>query len=258
MTAQNPAAQLYTARTLCQTPLQTAETLKHIRAIGYGAVEVAGICPIESAELIRMTGDAGLTICAVHDEPNTILNNPQKAIERLNELGCELGVYSYPLGFDLGNAEDVRTMVGQLASAGEAFRAAGKTLCYHHHSLEFARFGRDTVLGHIIASVPSEILHIELDTYWVQHGGGTPSEWCARLNHRLPVLHLKDYGSIGGTPTMMEVGRGNLSWDAIIAAARAAGCKWFVVEQDICPGSPLDSLKISFEYLRSHQFAPGA
>ena len=40
MNLHDLAAQLYTVRTLCQTPRQTAATLQKIQSIGYRAVEV--------------------------------------------------------------------------------------------------------------------------------------------------------------------------------------------------------------------------
>lgn len=251
MKPEQIAAQLYTVRSLCTNRLETAETLKKIKAIGYSAVEVAGICAIESDDLLKITGDAGLKICAIHDVPDTVLDQPEQVVERLNVLGCDLVAYSYPAGFDLGKAEDVGRLVEKLTSAAPIFRAAGKRLCYHHHSLEFARYGEATVLEHILKSVDSQSLSLELDTYWIQHGGGSPVEWCARLKNRFPILHLKDYGSQGGTPVMTEVGNGNLDWPKILAAAEASGCEWFVVEQDTCPGNPLDSLKISYDNIRS-------
>ena len=39
---------------------------------------------------------------------------------------------------------------------------------------------------------------------------------------------------------------------AICRAAETAGCRWFIVEQDTCPGDPIDSLRQSFAYLTSH------
>jgi len=256
MIIQNLAAQLYTVRSLCQTPAETASTLKKIQAIGFTSVEVAGICPIESSELKMMIDDTGLSICALHGAADEILHAQEKVIERMNVLQCEYAVYSYPAGFDLGKTEDVRRLVQELATAGAAFRAAGKTLCYHHHSLEFGRYELSTVLEYIMGTVDSADLSIELDTYWVQHGGGSPVDWCTQMKNRLPILHLKDYGCIAGTPTMMEVGRGNLDWEKIIPAASASGCQWFVVEQDTCPGCPLDSLKISYEYISSDPIRP--
>jgi len=251
MKPEQIAAQLYTVRDLCTNLQETAETLKKIKTIGYSAVEVAGICEIGSDDLLKITGDAGLKICSIHDGTENVLDQPEKVVERLNALGCEIVACSYPPGIDLGNAEDVRQLVDKLKSAAVVFRAAGKRLCYHHHSVEFTRYGEATVLDHILKSVDPQSLSLELDTYWIQHGGGSPVEWCARLKNRFPILHLKDYGNTGGVPVYMEVGNGNLDWPKILAAAEASGCEWFVVEQDICPGNPLDSLRTSYENLRS-------
>jgi hypothetical protein len=33
---------------------------------------------------------------------------------------------------------------------------------------------------------------------------------------------------------------------------KTAGCRLFIVELDICPGDPLDSLARSFDYLAHH------
>ena len=44
-----------------------------------------------------------------------------------------------------------------------------------------------------------------------------------------------------------EVGRGNLNWDEIISASDNA--EFALVEQDECKGNPIDSLKISYDFL---------
>jgi hypothetical protein len=36
----------------------------------------------------------------------------------------------------------------------------------------------------------------------------------------------------------------------ILAAAEAAGCKWFIVEQDTCPSDPFECIKRSLDYLK--------
>ena len=84
----------------------------------------------------------------------------------------------------------------------------------------------------------------------VQAGGGDILAWIKRLSGRLPFIHLKDYG-IGPDlqPGFRELGRGNLDLPAIVDAATTAGCEWFIVEQDICPADPFDSLRVSYEYL---------
>ena len=50
-------------------------------------------------------------------------------------------------------------------------------------------------------------------------------------------------------PTFAEIGHGNLDWPRIVAAAKASGCEWYIVEQDRCDGDPFDSLKMSFDYI---------
>jgi hypothetical protein len=36
-----------------------------------------------------------------------------------------------------------------------------------------------------------------------------------------------------------------------VAAAERVGCEWFIVEQDVTPGDPFDSLERSFRYVQS-------
>ena len=54
---------------------------------------------------------------------------------------------------------------------------------------------------------------------------------------------------------MHEIGYGNLDFKAIVAAAEASGCEWFIVEQDSCPGDPFDSAKLSFDYIKANLVA---
>lgn len=241
------AAQLYTVRDLCQTPQSTATTLRKISDIGFRSIEVAGICPLDAKDLRAIAEDCGLVICAFHGDMNTTLQSSEKIVEYLDAINCQYGVYSYPLGFDIENPADVTRLINQLTKAKRIFDQGSKTLCYHHHALEFFRHDGSTILEKILRSTD---LQLELDTYWVQHGGGDILEWCKSLPDRVSVIHLKDYGIHQSQPTMKEVGSGNLQWERIIPAAKVAGCKWFVVEQDTCPGDPLNSLRQSFEYLQ--------
>jgi sugar phosphate isomerase/epimerase len=106
------------------------------------------------------------------------------------------------------------------------------------------------ILDRIFEEIPANRLVAEIDTYWVQYGGGDPLAWCRKLAGRLPVIHLKDYrvnpdNSVG----FCELGRGNLDMPAIVAEAARAGCMWYCVEQDVCPGDPFESIRLSFDYL---------
>ena len=64
------------------------------------------------------------------------------------------------------------------------------------------------------------------------------------------MVHLKDMVIREGKQVYAEVGEGNLNWPSILAACKEAGVRWYIVEQDICPGDPFKSLEISFNNLK--------
>lgn len=246
------AAQLYTLRDHCQTSSTLADSARKLREIGYLAVQVSGIGPIPDLEVVRIMADEGLTICASHEPSQRILDEPEAAIERVMNLGCTLTAYPYPRDIDLSQFECVRKLTERLDEVGALFRERGLWLGYHNHALEFVRCGDRTVLDYIFDHTRPENLVAEIDTYWVQFGGGDVVEWCRRLRGRLPFIHLKDYVfTAGNQPVFGEIGAGNLDFRRIVSAAEESGCEWFIVEQDSCPGDPFDSLRRSFEYLKT-------
>ena len=52
-----------------------------------------------------------------------------------------------------------------------------------------------------------------------------------------------------------EVGKGILDWPAIFAAAAKIKPAWYIVEQDTCAGSSIESARISFESLKTWGYA---
>jgi sugar phosphate isomerase/epimerase len=120
--------------------------------------------------------------------------------------------------------------------------------------MELRKFDKKTMLDLFFDHTNKQNLQATIDTYWIQAGGGDPAEWCRKLKRRLPIIHMKDYGVSrdNRTGTMMEIGNGNLNWPAIIQAAEKSGCEWFIVEQDICPGDPFESIKISYDYIKAN------
>ena len=247
------AVTLYTVRDFCKTASDLALTAQKIRALGYRAVQLSGLGPIPPEEIVRIMAGEGLTICATHEPSTVILEQPEKAIENLQKLGCRLTAYPYPQGIDFGDANSITALVRKLDAAGARFRAAGLTLGYHNHDIEFFKFQGAPVLDYIFAHSDPHNLVGELDTYWVHYGGGDCVEWCRKLRGRLPFIHLKDYAiTLERKATYCEIGAGTLPFRRIIDEAERSGCEWFIVEQDICPRNPFDSLQESFDYLKAN------
>lgn len=251
MKTEQIAAQLYTVRDFLKTPEDIAATLKKVKDIGYQAVQISALAPIEAPVLKKMLADNGLKCCSSHIHPAAVvLNEPEKAIDYLKEIDCPtLAIPSLPP--DYRTLDGYKRFAHEASEAGRKMRDAGLILMYHNHRFEFQKYGGKTGLDIIYDESDPECLQGEIDTYWIQAGGGDPVAWCARLKNRLPVVHYKDMTVIDNKEIMCEIGQGNLDFHAITKACDESGTQWFAVEQDVCPGDPFESLKISFDYMKS-------
>ena len=247
------AAQMYTLRDHLKTPHDIAFSMKKLRAIGYQSVQISGTCDIEESELNAILDDNGLTCCATHEPTKTLFETPQLVVERLQKLRCKYTAVPSPGAYPIATLNDVIEYSKNIERAGKVLQAAGRVLTYHNHHFEFRKLGGKTILDHIYDSTDATAVQGELDTYWVQYGGGDVVAWCEKLRHRLPLLHLKDFKiNDDNKPEFAEIGQGNLRWKEIIVAAENSGCQWFIVEQDTTPGDPFDSLKTSFDYIAEY------
>jgi sugar phosphate isomerase/epimerase len=247
------AAQLYTCRDTLQDAQGIAKTLARLRAVGYTAVQVSGLGPVPYEEVARILAGTGMRCCGTHEPSADILDSPAKVVESLRALGCGMTAYPYPAGIDLSSRAAVDCFIAKLQEAGEVLAGAGQVLCYHNHNHEFRKLEGKVILDLIYDGTTKSALQGEPDTYWIQYGGGDNVAWCRKLAGRLPIIHLKDYQTTADNqPMWCEIGAGVLDFKRIIAAAEESGCEWFVVEQDTCPGDPVESLAMSFRYIEEH------
>ena len=269
------AAQLYTIRDHIKTRADFEASMKKIRAIGYQAVQISAIGDIPDVTVKRIVDDNGLTICNTHVAYDDLVNRPERVIAQHQLWDCRhVAIGSMPPEFRAGE-DGFRRFAAIANGIGETLAAADLTFSYHNHSFEFVKFGGRTGLALLLEETDPRYVQMELDTYWIQHGGGDPVAWIERVAGRMPVVHLKDMvmqsptlnpspkmreglsstprqsRGGGGKPTqaMAEVGAGNMNFPAILAACERAGVEWYAVEQDFCAGDPFDSLAISYKNL---------
>jgi sugar phosphate isomerase/epimerase len=252
MKIEQVAVQLYTLREFLTTREGYQESLQKLADIGYRSVQVAGPRPISEAEIAALCAEKGLIINSSHEDPHLILESPDRVVENLEAFGCRYATYPFPKDLDVRDVAALGKLVRALNRSGEVLWKAGKSLAYHNHAIELELVEGQPILEIIYGETDPRYLQAEIDTYWVHAGGSSPAAWCARLRERLPLVHLKDYREEHGSPVFAEIGSGELDWRTIIATAEACGCQWFIVEQDICPGDPFESLEKSFRYIHDH------
>jgi sugar phosphate isomerase/epimerase len=245
------ALQLWTLRDHLKTEEDVARSFARVREIGYEHVQLSGFLPIAPARVKQLADAAGLGICATHEDGREIVEEPNKVADTLSTLGCRFTAYPSP-HVPLDTLDQVFALADDLSRAGEVLRSRGQLLTYHNHAIEFRKLGGKAILDWLYERADPIMLHGELDTYWVQAGGGDPAGYCARLSGRLPLLHLKDYAIIGeNEPITAALGEGNLNFPTILREADAAACEWYIVEQDRCLTDPFDAIATSLKYLKS-------
>ena len=250
MTDSRIAAQLYTVRDFTRTPEDIAETMRRVREIGYEAVQCSGMGRIEPSELRKIVDGEGLVICATHIPFERMRDEPERVIEDHHILGCKFtAIGSMPA--DYRNAEGFHRFAKEASLIAKRLAEGGLSFSYHNHSFEFEKFGDEIGLEILRTESDPKYFNLEIDTFWVQHGGGDPADWIRRCKDRVPLLHLKDMTNKDGQPIMAEVGEGNLNWPEILKAAEEACVEWYIVEQDTCQRDPFESLSISLRNLKT-------
>ena len=136
--------------------------------------------------------------------------------------------------------------------------AAGIQLCYHNHAFEFEPVGDTSGFQVLLDTLDPASAKIELDVFWVSVAGYDPVELLAANPGKFPLVHLKD--KTASLPTQFnekvppaafkELGAGVLDFPTILKAGAESGVEHYFVEQDQCPGDPLESLRTSYEYLK--------
>lgn len=242
------AAQLFTLREYLQNPLDIANTLMRVKAMGYNAVQLSAVGPIEPSALAEILEREALQAVITHTAFDRLVNDLPAVIAEHKLWHCP-NVAIGGLPGEYRNREGYVRFAGLATEIARKLADAGLTFSYHNHAFEFERYDGKTGMELLFDHADPTLFNAEIDTYWVQYGGGDPAAWISRMTNRLIVVHLKDMAIVENEIVMAEVGEGNLNWPRILAACREAGVRWYAVEQDVCRRDPFDSLAISLRNL---------
>ena len=245
----NLACQLYTLRDLVQRDF--AATAREVAKIGYRAVELAGFGNLERPSQVReVLDDLGLIVAGSHTTIEPLEHDLDAVLDANEIVGSPTVVLSFLPEARRKDAAGWKSAAAMLDKIGQACRGRGLELAYHHHHFEFQKFDGRTGLDLLWQHSDAANVKAELDTFWIRYAGGDPAGYVARLGPRATHLHLKDMQP-GPQRRFAEVGAGTLDFPGILEAARRAGVRWGIVEQDLTYERPaLEAVRISFDNLR--------
>jgi sugar phosphate isomerase/epimerase len=256
--AANLGVELYTVRSIITD--NPAQVLKSIQEMGYKEVEAvfASLGAIGPA-----LKDSGLKPVSVHVDTALFMEGGSKlddAFGHVKQFGFEYAVLPYIPPAQRGGADTFKKLADTLNKSGEKANAAGLKLCYHNHAFEFEPLAGTTGLEIMMRETHKNLASLELDIFWASVAGHDPVAVLKKYSGRIPLLHLKDKKS--GQPvqynenvphdTFREIGNGSIDIPAVLAAAKNSAVRHYFVEQDQTSGSPLDSLRQSYQWLSGH------
>jgi sugar phosphate isomerase/epimerase len=242
------AVQLYTVRDFVGTLNEVSSTFNRLAAIGYSGVELFFPKPFAPKDVRKALDDSSLKAVGSFVGWERLEAELDAVIAEHHILNC---YHITMLGFPPGclDLDGLKKFLALLRPVSERLAEEGIKLAYHNHSFEFAHVEGRTLLDWLYEETSPDHLKAELDVYWIQHGGADPVAWIQKCAGRISLLHMKDMAlTLEGEQRFSEVGTGNLNWPAIVEAAKSAGVKWYVAEQDLCyDRDPFESLSISYK-----------
>jgi len=249
--------QLYTVRDELQKDVPG--TIKKVAAVGYKEVEIYDLYGMSPVQFTKLLKDNGLTAVSGHYLLDVEKTQWEKKVGEAKELGLKYMVHAILDPDQRKSLDDYKRHVDLFNKIAEQAQKAGVQFCYHNHNFEFQKFDGVTVYDYLFKHLDPHLVQFEMDCFWVTHAGQDPVALFKRHPGRFPLLHIKDLKA-GNPPTtefdakmglFAEVGKGTIDWKRIFTAAPQGGMKHFFVEQDYCEVPPLESIKISYEYLHN-------
>ncbi len=249
--------QLYTLRDELQKDVPG--TIKKVAAIGYKEVEIYDLYGMSPAQFTKLLKDSGLTAVSGHYLLNVEKTQWEKKVAEARELGLKYMVHAILDPEERKSLDDYKRHVELFNKIARQTHQAGMTFCYHNHDFEFKKYGGITAYDYLFKQLDPNLVQFEMDCFWVTHAGQDPVALFKKYPGRFPLLHIKDLKA-GIPPSteydarmgeFAEVGKGTINWKRIFAAAPQGGMKHFYVEQDFCEVPPLESVKVSYEYLHN-------
>ncbi|OAS16421.1 sugar phosphate isomerase/epimerase family protein [Paenibacillus oryzisoli] len=243
---QKFAVQLYTLRNECAQDFPGV--LRELKGMGWAGVEFAGLHSYSAEEIAEVLQGTGLQTAGMHvsfERLNSELESVLTEARRLNTstLICPT------VPRELRNEEGFEQFHAQLNDTAKKIQPGGFTLSFHNHAFEFETIiNGKNALEYILEPSADNAVLAEVDVYWVAKARQDPAAFIRLYSHRMPTIHLKDMRD-DESRSFAEIGTGVINFDPILIWGEGNGVAWYVVEQDVCQGNPMDCVKLSLTNL---------
>nr|WP_280518735.1 sugar phosphate isomerase/epimerase [Lederbergia wuyishanensis] len=239
------AAQLYTVREELAKGIRPV--FQELKEMGWAGVQISALpADHDPQEISAILKETGLGTAGMHISLDRLENDLENVLKEADLYDTKDIVCPY-LPQEYWNQEGYTKVKENLNAI--ARKAPDYRISYHNHAFELeTEINGVSALEFLLEPSEDNLILAEVDVYWVKKGGRDPLSFIQPYANRMPIIHLKDMTN-DEKELFAEVGTGQIDFVPILQWGEKSGVEWYAVEQDVCPGNPMDSLKISLENL---------
>ncbi|MBM7097896.1 sugar phosphate isomerase/epimerase [Bacillus sp. H-16] len=243
---QKLAAQLFTVRDLLREDFPGV--LRELKDMGWAGVQIGGLFDYSKEEIAAVLYETGLKTAGLHAGIDRIRNDLQAVVEEADTFQTKDIICPF-VPEDLRHEAGYRELKDDLNTIAGKLEKNGYRISYHNHDFEVqTQVDGKHALDFLLNPAEGNKILAEIDVYWVKKSGLDPLEYVTQFKDRMPIIHLKDMAD-NTEQSFTEIGNGIIDFAPILRWGEQNGIEWFAVEQDTCPGNPLESLAVSLSNL---------
>lgn len=232
--------QLYTLRN--ELPKDVRGVIAKVAKAGYNQAETfgfnkqSGFWGLNAKQFNDLLKQNGLTTPSGHYDCNSFFRNGNMEdinayIDVAHATGQKYIIVPSLNESLIKTKEDFKRVADNLNKLGKILGKEGLKAGYHNHNFEWKPVDGTTFYDTLLADTDPALVHMEMDIYWVVRAGQNPDEIFRKHKGRFALIHVKDRDKSNPDITT-EVGKGDINFKKIIPDAKAAGVKYFIMEQE--------------------------
>jgi sugar phosphate isomerase/epimerase len=132
-----------------------------------------------------------------------------------------------------------------LNKAGETTAKSGIQLGFHNHNGEFQKIGDALIYDHLMSKLDPKAVKMQFQVSVISIGYQA-ADYLDKYPGRFLSLHLQDWSS--AEKKQVPLGKGDVKWPELFAAAKKAGVKNYYVELE---SLAMDATQESYTFLKS-------
>jgi sugar phosphate isomerase/epimerase len=148
--------------------------------------------------------------------------------------------------YGYGSLADLQRYCDYFNAVGEKCTAKGIKFGYHNHDKEFTEVDGVVRYDYMLQNTNPENVFFQLDLYWIMVGGKSAVDYFKQYPGRFILWHVKDEKELGES--------GKMDFKTIFENAEVSGMKHIIVEVERYNYTPLESVKMSYDFLMNAEY----